>query len=141
MSARSCSLARRVFFKRDPLALEEPPHRPVARRRAALGQLGPHRPQRQIRLLGNPRQQPLALALQPQLPPSSHLLGRRAAGRTPALRQLHGTGHTHPKQRRRRRQVRPLATELTTRSRYLANRVLPSDAGPPAPANILNRET
>jgi hypothetical protein len=53
------------FFKRDPLVLEEAPHRPVARRRAALGQLGYHRPQGQVRFLGNPRQQPFALGLQP----------------------------------------------------------------------------
>ncbi len=40
MSARSCSLACRLFFERDPGTPEEPPHRPVTRRRAALGQLG-----------------------------------------------------------------------------------------------------
>jgi hypothetical protein len=90
MSARSCSLACRVFFKRDPRVLEEAPHRPVARRCAALGQFGHHRPQRQVWLLSDPRQQPLALALQPQLPPPAHLFGRRAAARAPALRPRRG---------------------------------------------------
>src|SRR5215831_10012175 len=62
----------------------------------------PPGPSGSVRLLGDPRQQPLALALQPQLPPPTHLLGGRAAARAPALRPLHDTGHAHPKQRRRR---------------------------------------
>src|ERR1700757_4816588 len=84
MSTRSCSLACRLFFKRDPLVLEEAPHRPVACRRAALGQLGHHRPQGQVRLFGDPRQQPRALAFQLQRPPPTHRLGCSAAARTPA---------------------------------------------------------
>ena len=102
MSARSCSLACSVFFKGDPLVLEKAPHCAVARRRATLGQLGHYRPQGQIRLLGDPRQQPRALAGQPQRPPAAHRFGRRAATRPPALRPFHHTGHAHPKQRRRR---------------------------------------
>jgi hypothetical protein len=44
------------FFKCDALVLEKAPHRAVARRRAALGQLGHHRPKGEVRLLGDPRQ-------------------------------------------------------------------------------------
>src|SRR5215472_6507985 len=64
ISARSCSLACKVFFKTDPFALEEAPHGAVARRCAALSQFGYHCAQGQIRLLGDPRQQPLPLASQ-----------------------------------------------------------------------------
>jgi hypothetical protein len=53
--------------------------------------------QRQVRLLGDPRQQPRALALEPQLSPPAHLFGCRAAARAPALRPLHDTGDAHPK--------------------------------------------
>jgi hypothetical protein len=133
---------RAAFFKRDPLVLEKAPHRAVARRRATLGQLGHHRPQGQIRLLGDPRQQPRALARQPQRPPAPHRFGRRAAARPPALRPLHHTGHfttlatLTPNSAAVARQVRPLATDATTRSRSPANRVLPFDAGPqPQPAS------
>src|SRR5215831_11056031 len=66
MSARSCSLAYRLFFKTDPFALKEAPHCAVARRCAALSQFGHHCAQGQIRLLGDPRQQPLPFALQQQ---------------------------------------------------------------------------
>src|SRR6516164_3932884 len=102
MSARSCSLAYRLFFKTVPFALEEPPHCAVARRRAALSQFGHHGAQGQIRLLADPRQQRLSLACEQQLFPAPHPLGRRAAARPPALRPLHNAGHAHPKQRRRR---------------------------------------
>ena len=55
MSARSCSLAYRLFFKTDPFAFEKAPHCAVARRRVALSQFGHHCAQGQIRLLGDPR--------------------------------------------------------------------------------------
>ena len=41
---------------------EKAPHRPVTRWRAAFGQFGHHRPQGQVRLLGEPCQQPIPLA-------------------------------------------------------------------------------
>ncbi len=91
-----------AFFEADPLALEEAPHRPVAGRRATFGQFGDQAAQRQVRLLGDPRQQPFPLRQQHQLLPAAHPLGRRAAGRPPALRPLHHAGDTDAKQRRRR---------------------------------------
>ena len=48
-----------AFFKRDPLVLEEAPHRAIARRCPTLGQLSHHRAQGQIRFLGEPRQEKL----------------------------------------------------------------------------------
>jgi hypothetical protein len=53
---------------------------PSPRRRAARMAWAPtthhsDRPQRQVWLLGEPRQQPSALARQPQRPPAAHLLG------------------------------------------------------------------
>src|SRR5215472_757700 len=141
MSARSCSLACRVFFKRDPLMLEEAPDRPVARWGAALGQLGHHRAHRQIRLLGDPRQQPRAFAGQPQLPPPTHLLGGRAAARAPTLRPLHDTGHAHPEQRRRR----PTGATAYHRADHAIPQVLRIGSChlmlAPAPASILNHKT
>src|SRR5262249_25888938 len=129
MSARSCSLACRVFFKRDPLVLEEAPHCAVARRCAALGQLGHQRPQCQVRLRGDPSQQPFALALQPQLPPPAHLLGGRAAARAPPT-PPHGppSPKTAPPSPARCGGPPPNGPRDPA---GLANRVLPSDARPP----------
>jgi hypothetical protein len=100
-SGRSCSLACRLFFERDPLAGEERPHRAVTHHHAAHRQLGQHRPQGQVRLLGNPRHKPIPLV--PQNPPSmsAHRLGSRSTGRPITLRPLHHARHANPKQRRR----------------------------------------
>jgi hypothetical protein len=49
------------------------------------GQLGPEHPQRQIRLLGNPRQQPLASVSQTVRPATAHRQGRRASRRPETL--------------------------------------------------------
>jgi len=141
MSGRSCSLACRLFFERHPFAGEEPPHRTVARRGAALGQLGHHRPQRQVRLLGDPRQQPLPLALQQKRSPTAHPRRCRAPRRPPALTPLHHAGNAYFKQRRRR-PARPTC-------RYRAHNTIPQirrigsrhRCWPPTPASILNQKS
>src|SRR5215469_15456828 len=111
------NLCTRLFFKTDPFALEKAPHGAVARRCAALSQFGHHRAQGQIRLLGDPRQQPLPFAVQQQLFPAAHRLGRRAAARPPALRPLDNMATLTPNSAAVARHVRPLATEPITRSR------------------------
>src|SRR5262249_39885636 len=85
MSARSCSLAYRLFFKTDPFAFEKAPHCAVARRRVALSQFGHHCAQGPIRLLGDPRQQPPPSAVQPLLFAAPHRLARSPAAPPPAL--------------------------------------------------------
>jgi hypothetical protein len=65
-------------------------------------QLGEQRPQRQIRLGCYPRVQPVPLGQQHWLAMSANL-SRCHIPRTPlALRPLHSTRNTHPKQGRRR---------------------------------------
>src|SRR5262249_45293838 len=141
ISARSCSLAYRLFFKTDPFALKEAPHCAVARRRAALGQFGHHCAQGQIGLLAVPRPQPLPLAFNPQLFPAAHRLGRSTAARPPALRPLDNAGHAHPKQHRRR----PARAAARNRTNHTIPQVLRIGSChvmlAPAPASILNHKT
>jgi hypothetical protein len=129
-----------AFFETHPYASKEPPHRAVARRGATRRQLGHHTAQGEVRLLGNPRQQPPPLAFQQQRPPAAHLVGRRAAGRPVTLRPLHHAVDTHPKQRRRR------PARATARDR--SDNAIPKILGigprhrcrPPTPASILNQK-
>src|SRR5262252_1062348 len=111
MSARCCSLAYRLFFKTDPFVLKEAPHCAVARRCAALGQFGHHCAQGQIRLLGEPRQQPLPLAFQQQWFAAALPLARQRCDHLTTLATL------TPNSAAVARHVRPLATEPITRSR------------------------
>jgi hypothetical protein len=55
----------------------------------AFAKLGQQRVQGQIRLRGQPSQQPVALAMQQVRPPAAHRLGRWAARRARPLRPLH----------------------------------------------------
>src|SRR5215211_6698599 len=64
MSERSCSVANTVFFEADALAPKVSPERVARDHDAAFAQLRQQRVQGQIRLLGQPRQQPVALTLQ-----------------------------------------------------------------------------
>src|SRR6516164_2932573 len=105
MSARSCSLAYRLFFKTDPFALEEPPHCAVARRRAALSQFAHHGAQGQIRLLGSSCFPP-PIGLAAALP-----FARQRCDHLTTLATL------TPNSAAVARHVRPLATEPITRSR------------------------
>src|SRR4029077_5199169 len=63
-SARCCSAALRVFFKRDLVALKEAPHRGATTRKLALAHRTDHLVQRQIRLPLNQRQQKGRVLLQ-----------------------------------------------------------------------------
>src|SRR3979490_2401455 len=118
MSARSCSLACRLFFECDPLMSEEPPHRAVARRRAAPRQLRHHRSQRQVRLLGGPRPHTPPLSLfssscrQPPILYAAALpVARKRCDHFTTLATL------TPNSAAVARHERPATTEPTTRSR------------------------
>jgi len=115
-----------TFFKTDAFALEEAPRCAVARRCAAFIQFGHHCAQGQIRLLGDPRQQPLSFAGQQRLFPAAHRLGRSTAARPPALPSPGTCGRPQPNQSHD-----PAGP---------ANRVLPCHAGP-NPASIFNHKT
>ena len=118
---RLCSLACRLF-KAEPLAGEKAPHRcrsgPGCRARPTRppppARACPGAGRGQVRLRGNPRQQPLALAFQRQRPPPTHRLGRGTAGAPPALRPLDHAGNADPKQRR----CRPAGTTARHRSNH-----------------------
>ena len=68
------------------------PKRIVADHQAAVGQLPEQSAQRQVRFLGDPRQNPIALARHKVGPGGPHLLRRRTAERALALRPLHNAG-------------------------------------------------
>ena len=63
-SARSCSAACRLFFKRDLVSGKKPPERGAATRDASLAHRDKHLVQRQIRLLRDQGEQPIRLLLQ-----------------------------------------------------------------------------
>jgi hypothetical protein len=87
-SARSCSLARRLFFDGDIMSLEKPPDRGAAAWNSLLAHRGNDLVQRQIRLCGNQSQQPFRVLLQRRRAPAARLcLG--ASGVTPALQPFH----------------------------------------------------
>src|ERR1700722_11838379 len=77
-SGRSCSEARRLFFERHAFMLEKMPKRIITHHQAAVGQLLEQSPQREIRLLGDPRQNPIPLArhkVRPARPPIFNAAG------------------------------------------------------------------
>src|SRR5262249_12725925 len=89
-SGRSCSAACRLFFERHFLGLQEVPDRLAAHPDAAGCKLGLDAAQRQIRLHGQPPQQPVALTREHERPiPPPHRLARRAPRRPVALRPPH----------------------------------------------------
>ena len=63
-SIRSCSAARRLFFEADIVPLEEAPHRATAARDPSLTHRRDDLIQRQIRVVGNQRQQKVGVRLQ-----------------------------------------------------------------------------
>ena len=63
-SARCCSVARRLFFKRDPVALEEAPRRSATATYPSLAHRRHHLVQRQVRLIRNQPQQKIRVRLQ-----------------------------------------------------------------------------
>src|SRR3984957_9510472 len=92
MSGRSCSEARRLFFERHPFMLEKMPKRIIADHQAAVGQLLEQSPQREIRLLGDPRQNPIPLARHKVRPVAAHFQRSRTANGALSLRPLHNAG-------------------------------------------------
>src|SRR6516165_3433369 len=63
-SGRSCSAARRLFFERDLVALEEAPHRSAFTGNSVLAHDRDDLIERQIRLLRNEREQKIRMLLQ-----------------------------------------------------------------------------
>ena len=149
MSARSCSLACRLFFKRDALVLETAPHRPVACRRTALGQLGHHRPQEPAPAKAGVRSGFSAIRANNHARSPVSRSGRRPpiglAAALPVARQrcdhLTTLATLTPNSAAVARQVRPPATAATTRSRRSCESGLAIRCWPPTPASILNHKT
>src|ERR1700733_922230 len=86
ISGRSCSEARRLFFERHAFMLQKMPKRIIADHQAAVGQLPEESAQREIRLLGDPRQNPIALARHKVRPATAHPQRGRTADGALALR-------------------------------------------------------
>src|SRR6185437_4984649 len=114
---RSCSAAKRLFFKSHSPRPRQPPNRSRAGFDAELGKLNHHLPHRDVGILEHPFQHQLAMRLQEALAVTSHLLGRRSSGQTLTLRPLHNTPTLTPKITATSRHVRPDAIAATTRSR------------------------
>jgi hypothetical protein len=77
---------------------QEPPQGVARHLDAALVQFAEQRMQCQIRLLGQPSQQPCPFAVQlADTSPTTHREKRWAAGRAGSLRPLHHAGYAHPK--------------------------------------------
>src|ERR1700722_8913912 len=91
-SGRSCSEARRLFFERHAFMVKKMPERIIADHQAAVGQLLEQSPQREIRLLGDPRQNPIPLARHKVRPVAAHFQRSRTANGALSLRPLHNAG-------------------------------------------------
>lgn len=100
MSGRSCSLANTVFFETDPSAPQEPPQCVARYRHSTLAQFGQKGVQRQVRLLRQPSQQPLPLAVQLAAAATTPRARCWASRRSRPLCPFHNTGNAHPEQRR-----------------------------------------
>src|SRR3984885_15360515 len=72
--------------------LQKMPKRIIADHQAAVGQLPEESAQREIRLLGDPRQNPIALARHKVRPATAHPQRGRTADGALALRPLHNAG-------------------------------------------------
>src|SRR3984957_8766424 len=68
------------------------PERIIADHQAAVGQLLEQSPQREIRLLGDPRQNPIPLARHKVRPVAAHFQRSRTANGALSLRPLHNAG-------------------------------------------------
>ena len=87
-SARSCSLARRLFFDGDIMSLEKSPDRGATAWNSLLAHRRNNLIQGQIRLLGYQTQQPFHLLLQRRRTPAAQLCSGASAV-TPALQPPH----------------------------------------------------
>src|SRR5512133_4144828 len=91
-SARSCSLARRLFFDGDIMSLEKSPDRGATAWNSLLAHRRNDLVQGQIRLFGYQSQQPFHVLLQRRRAPAAQLCSG-ASSVTPALQPPHrGTG-------------------------------------------------
>src|ERR1700722_8800191 len=91
-SGRSCSEARRLFFERHAFMLEKMPKRVIADHQAAVSQLLEQSAQREIRLLDDPRKNPIPFARHKVGSAPTHFQHRRTADGALALGPLHNTG-------------------------------------------------
>src|ERR1700704_3202973 len=87
-SARFCSAAYRVFFEADVASVVEPPNRAAAARDAALVHRRNDLVQRQVRLLGDEREQEFRVLFQRRSASATWLCGN-ASGCFEALRPNH----------------------------------------------------
>jgi hypothetical protein len=69
----------KAFFERHAFVLQKMPKRVIAHHQAAVGQLPEQSPQREIRLLGDPRQNPIPFARHKIGPTPAHLQRRPIA--------------------------------------------------------------
>jgi hypothetical protein len=81
-----------AFFERHAFVLQKMPKRVIADHQAAVGQLPEQSAQRQVRLLGDPRQNPTPFARHKVGPVAAHFQRRRTADGALALRPLHNAG-------------------------------------------------
>jgi hypothetical protein len=82
----------KAFFECYALMLEKMPKRIIAHQKAALGQLLEQSAQGEIRLLGDPRKNPISLARHKVRPAAAHFQRRWAADGALTLRPLHNAG-------------------------------------------------
>src|SRR5260370_727398 len=90
-SARSCSVARRLFFDGDIMSLEKSPDRGATAWNSLLAHRRNDFVQGQIRLLGDQSQQPFHVLLQRRRAPAAQLCSG-VSGVTPALQPPHRQG-------------------------------------------------
>ncbi len=93
-SGRSCSAARRLFFEADAMAGEQPPDCTAAAGDPSLAHRNDDLIQRQIRLLGNQRQQKVRVLLQRRDAPPGRL-GRYTSRFVPALHPFDSRADAH----------------------------------------------
>jgi len=82
----------KAFFERHPFVMEKMPKSIVADHQAAVGQFPEQRAQGEIRLLRDPRQNPIPFARYKVRPAAAHFQRRRTADGAVALRPLHNAG-------------------------------------------------
>src|ERR1700759_3663044 len=93
-SARSCSIARRLFFERDLVPLEEPPDRRATARNFTITHHRDDLVQRQVGLQFNQCQQKIRVLLQRRRAPTTGL-GSTAASLVKALHPDHRGAGAH----------------------------------------------
>jgi hypothetical protein len=85
----------KAFFERHALMLEKMPKSLIAHHQASVSQFLEKGAQRQVRLLGDPGEQPIPLARHEVRSAAAHPQRRRASHGAMALRPLHQARHTN----------------------------------------------